>query len=180
MMAIVERTKSNIDATLYEGHPPGSDRGRLWRWRWRGPGSIEQHPTMPAHWATVWDTLGYTDTGFIGDYVATDLAVTGMDYEILLNHSAPDQMWTVYLQENHINALRQIIKTAMAYALNQKRSSTHISRWTRRPGGLPLTPRVTSPIATKNGPGTLPGPGKDGVGENGKKVRSGSLQRHEP
>ena len=61
-------------------------------------------PTKPAHWATVWDTLGYTDTGFIGDYLATDLGVTGMDYEIFLNHSVPDKTWNVYLQENHINA----------------------------------------------------------------------------
>ncbi len=36
-------------------------------------------PTKPAHWATVWDTVGYTDTGFIGDYLATEVAVTGTD-----------------------------------------------------------------------------------------------------
>ena len=51
--------------------------------------------------------------------MATDLAVTGMDYEIFLNHSVPDKSWNVYMQENHINAPRAIIKTAMAYALYQ-------------------------------------------------------------
>ena len=40
-----------------------------------------------------------------------------MDYEIFLNHTVPDKNWNVYLQENHINATRQIITTAMAYAL---------------------------------------------------------------
>ena len=114
LMAIAERTKSVIDATLYEGivdqieNASGGDSSN--------PDS--EVPTKPAAWATVWDTLGYTDTGFIGDYQATDLAVTGMDYEIFLNHTVPDKSWNVYLQENHINATRAIIKTAMAYALH--------------------------------------------------------------
>jgi hypothetical protein len=124
LMAIAERTKSVIDATLYQGiinqieeldggnEPEGSGKDTT-----TGEASI---PTKPAHWATVWDTLGYTDTGFIGDYLAADeLGVTGMDYEIFLNHTVPDKAWTVALQENHINATRGIIKTAMAYALTQ-------------------------------------------------------------
>jgi hypothetical protein len=81
-------------------------------------------PTKPAHWATVWDTLGYTDTGFIGDYLATDVAVTGMDYEIFLNHTVPERVWNVYLQENHINMVRAAVKTSMAYALTQEEEFT--------------------------------------------------------
>ena len=38
--------------------------------------------------------------------MATDLGVTGMDYEIFLNHTVPEKTWNVYLQENHINASR--------------------------------------------------------------------------
>ena len=115
LMAIAERTKSVIDATLYEGiveeieNATGGNEAEY-------PRAI---PLKPAHWATVWDTLGYTDTGFIGDYMATDLGVTGMDYEIFFNHTVPEKIWNVYLQENHINATRGIIKTAMAYALYQ-------------------------------------------------------------
>ncbi|MDQ3983414.1 MAG: hypothetical protein M3271_12110, partial [Actinomycetota bacterium] len=110
LMAIAERTKSVIDATLYQGIVDQIEEGS-------GGNSSNPDsdvPTKPAAWGTVWDTLGYTDTGFIGDYLATDLGVTGMDYEIFLNHTVPDKNWNVYLQENHINATRAIIKTAMA------------------------------------------------------------------
>ncbi len=123
LMAIAERTKSVIDATLYQGiqneieNATGGNDGEGIEDTVPVPGNTI--PTMPAHWATVWDTLAYTDTGFIGDYLATDVAVTGMDYEIMLNHTVPDKTWNVYLQENHINASRAIIKTAMAYALTQ-------------------------------------------------------------
>ncbi|MGH2753161.1 MAG: M14 family zinc carboxypeptidase [Actinomycetota bacterium] len=169
LMAIAERTKSNIDATLYQGiqdqieEATGGNSGE-------GPDPSSNIPTKPAHWATVWDTLGYTDTGFIGDYLATDLAVTGMDYEIFLNHTVPDKTWNVYLQENHINATRQIIKTAMAYALFQEKEFKGFELNTRgRAGYLTGSPPVTD--RDGDGPGTLPGPGQDGIGENGKKVR---------
>jgi hypothetical protein len=118
LMAIAERTKSVIDATLYAGivdQIEAQDGGN--EQEGSGQGNI---PSKPAHWATVWDTLGYTDTGFIGDYLATEVGVTGMDYEIFLNHTVPDKAWTVALQENHINATRGIIKTAIAYSLFQE------------------------------------------------------------
>ena len=115
LMAIAERTKSVIDKTLYAGIVEEFEENATTATTRRLPQN--DHPAKPAHWATVWDTLGYTDTGFIGDYMATDLGVTGMDYEIAFNHTVPEKMWNVYLQENHINASRGIIKTAMAYAL---------------------------------------------------------------
>ena len=116
LMAIAERVKSAIDSTLFGGIVDEIENAT-------GGNDAEAGtpiPVKPAHWATVWDTLGYTDTGFIGDYIATDLAVTGMDYEIFLNHTVPDKVWNVYLQENHINATRQAIKTSMAYTLTQE------------------------------------------------------------
>ena len=124
-MAIAERTKSVIDSTLFAGVPnageetTGGDGGE----------GIEDFgapantvPTKPARWGTVWDTLGYTDTGFVGDYLANEIAVTGMDYEIAFNHSdtrAYGRPWGMVFQENYVNATRAIIKTAMAYALYQ-------------------------------------------------------------
>ena len=87
LMAIAERTKSVIDATLYQGIIEEIENAS-------GGNDAEYArgiPVKPAHWATVWDSLGYTDTGFIGDYMATDLGVTGMDYEIFLNHTVPDK-----------------------------------------------------------------------------------------
>ena len=168
LMAIAERTKSVIDATLYEGIAEESENAS-------GGNDAEYPrgiPLKPAHWATVWDTLGYTDTGFIGDYMATDLGVTGMDYEIMFNHTVPEKVWNVYLQENHINATRGIIKTAMAYALTQSKdfSARNVRVRTVGRAGYVVNPkRVTN--KDKNGPGTLPGPEKDGIGEDGKPVK---------
>jgi len=174
LMAIAERTKSVIDATLYQGiqdqieNATGGNEGE-------GPDPTNTIPSKPAHWATVWDTLGYTETGFIGDYLATDLGVTGMDYEIFLNHTVPDKTWDVYLQENHINATRGIIKTAMAYALYQSQEFND-SNVAVDPGGragFVVNPdRVTDTDA--NGPGTLPGPNKDGKGQDGRPVQQAS------
>jgi hypothetical protein len=182
LMAIAERTKSVIDATLYAGiqnqieAASGGDEGE-------GLEDIPCHlgpdtcisvadnsiPTKPAHWATVWDTLGYTDTGFIGDYLATDVAVTGMDYEIFLNHTVPDKAWNVYLQENHINATRAIVKTAMAYALFQDAefNDRNVKVETGGQAGYVLDP---SYVTDADGPGELPGPTGEGIGKDGKAV----------
>ena len=186
LMSIAERTKSVIDATLYAGiqdqieAQTGGDEGE----GVEGPvcdfvpdpddcqNQIGNTiPTMPAHWATVWDTLGYTDTGFIGDYLAADIGVTGMDYEIFLNHTAPDKFWTVYLQENHVNASRAMIKTAMAYALFQEQEFNS-SNFKVNPIGQPgyvFNPAVVTD-SDANGVVTKPGPDGDGIGEDGKPV----------
>jgi len=167
LMAIAERTKSVIDATLYEGIIEEVENAS-------GGNDAEYAraiPLKPAHWATVWDTLGYTDTGFIGDYMATDLGVTGMDYEIMFNHTVPEKIWNVYLQENHIAASRGIIKTAMAYALFQEKefSARNVEVDPVGRAGYVANPdRVTD--ADENGPGTLPGPEEDGIGEDGQPV----------
>jgi hypothetical protein len=168
LMAIAERTKSVIDETLYEGiinqieNNTGGDSG--------SPDS--DVPTKPAHWATVWDTLGYTDTGFIGDYLATDLGVTGMDYEIFLNHTVPDKAWNVYLQENHITATRVIIKTAMAYALfsTEEFNKANVTVDPRGRAGYVVTEKPVTD-SDRNGVGTRPGPGNNGIGADGQKIR---------
>ena len=163
LMAIAERTKSVIDATLYAGiqnqieEATGGNDGEGIEDTLPVPGNTI--PTMPAHWATVWDTLGYTDTGFIGDYMATDLAVTGMDYEFFLNHVVPEKTWNVYLQENHINGSRAIIKTAMAYALTQSEefNDSNVVLDTGGRAGYVLNPdRVTDKDANGAGPGFSP------------------------
>jgi hypothetical protein len=173
LMAIAERTKSVIDATLYEGIVDESENAS-------GGNDAESPraiPLKPAHWATVWDTLGYTDTGFIGDYMATDLGVTGMDYEIFLNHTVPEKFWNVYLQENHINASRGIIKTAMAYALFQEEEfdADNVRVETGGRAGYVLN-RNHITDKDRNGPGTLPGPEEDGIGENGDPVEQRSYK----
>ena len=168
LMAIAERTKSVIDETLYAGIVNQIEEGS----GGNSSNPESEVPSKPAAWATVWDTLGYTDSGFIGDYMATDLGVTGMDYEIFLNHTVPDKAWNVYLQENHINATRAIIKTAMAYALYQAKefNRSNVTLPTGGRVGYVLNERpVTN--TDRNGPGTLPGPGGKGIGADGKPVR---------
>jgi hypothetical protein len=167
LMAMAERTKSVVDATLYEGiveeieNATGGNESEP-------PKAI---PTKPAHWATVWDTLEYTDTGFIGDYMATDLGVTGMDYEIFLNHTVPDKVWNVYLQENHINGSRAIIKTAMAYAKTQKDefSADNVVVDPIGVAGFVVNPDIVTDT-DDDGPGRLPGPAGDGIGADGEPV----------
>jgi len=173
LMAIAERTKSVIDDTLYEGIAEEAENAS-------GGNDAEYPraiPLKPAHWATVWDTLGYTDTGFIGDYMATDLGVTGMDYEIFLNHTVPEKFWNVYLQENHINASRGIIKTAMAYTLFQEEEFNDGNVTVDPVGrvGFVVNPDTVTDT-DENGPGTLPGPNADGIGEDGQPVEQRSYE----
>ena len=183
LMAIAERTKSVIDDTLFAGiqdeienNTGGNESEGVEEVPCHmGPiGCVEEInnaiPTKPAHWATVWDTLGYTDTGFIGDYLATDVAVTGMDYEIFLNHTVPDKIWNVYLQENHINASRGIIKTAMAYSLHQDKEFEGLTIETGGQPGYVMDPSVVTD-SDANGPGELPGPDADGIGADGLPVK---------
>ena len=169
LMSIAERTKSVVDKTLYAGI---MDEIEAQTTGDAGEASQKNVPQRPAHWATVWDTLGYTDTGFIGDYLAYDLGVTGMDYEIAFNHTVPDKVWNVYLQENHINASRAIIKTAMAYAVTQQKEfndgNVELDTYDGQAGYVFNPDTVTD--TDENGPGRLPGPAADGIGRNGKPV----------
>jgi len=177
-MAIAERTKSVIDATLFGGsineveEGSGGDGGEGAEDA-GGPENVI--PTKPARWGTVWDTLGYTDTGFMGDYLANELGVTGMDYEIAFNHSdfrAYGRPWANIFQENYVNATRAIIKTAMAYAMYQTKEFNEKNTRIDPKGrvGYLYKPKVITDT-DKNGAGTLPGPNQDGVGANGKPVK---------
>lgn len=176
LMAIAERTKSVMDDTLFLGganaieEQTGGDAGE----------GIEDYgapantiPTKPARWGTVWDTLGYTDTGFIGDYLANELGVTGMDYEIALNHSdltrPYGRPWGVILQENYVNATRAIIKTAMAYAMYQEEEFADFQIDPKGSVGYLYNPDTVTDT-DEDGPGRLPGPAGDGVGQNGQEV----------
>ena len=177
LMDMAERTKSVIDKTLYAGIQDQIEEasgGNEAEGALKEPSAVglglASAPTKPAHWATVWDTLGYTDTGFLGDYLAADAGVTGMDYEIWFNHTVPEKVWTVYLQENHINASRGIIKTAMAYAMTMREAfnEDNVDVATGGRPGYVLNPET---VTNKDGTGTRPGPSKNGVGADGLPVK---------
>lgn len=176
LMAFAERVKSVIDETLYAGIIDEAENA-TWGNEGEAPGGANPDarrtvPTRPARWATVWDSLGYTDTGFIGDYIATDLAVTGIDYELSFNHTVPDKVWNVFMQENHINGTRAMIKVPMAYALYQQKefNAKNVVVATKGQAGYVFNPvRVTD--TDKNGPGRRPGPQADYRGANGKPIK---------
>ncbi|HYH28283.1 MAG TPA: hypothetical protein VEA19_05865, partial [Actinomycetota bacterium] len=176
LMAIAERTKSVIDDTLFLGtidaveEQTGGDAGEGLEDSGAPANTI---PTKPARWGTVWDTLGYTDTGFIGDYMAEELGVTGMDYEIAWNHSDTGRPygrpWGVILQENYINASRAIIKTAMAYAMYQEQDFASFQIDPKGKVGYVFNPDTVTDT-DDNGSGRLPGPSGNGIGQDGKPV----------
>jgi hypothetical protein len=176
LMSIAERTKSVIDDSLFMGIPDsieaatGGDAGEGIE-DFGAPGNTI--PTKPARWGTVWDTLGYTDTGFLGDYLATELGVTGMDYEIAFNHADTTRPygrpWSVLLQENYINATRSIIKTAMAYAMTERQDFADFTIDPEGRVGYLFNPDTVTDT-DENGPGRLPGPQANGISANGQPV----------
>ena len=171
-MAIAERTKSVIDDTLFLGGPDaiegatGGDGGEGVEDFGAPANTI---PTKPARWGTVWDTLGYTDTGFIGDYLANELGVTGMDYEIAWNHSdltrPYGRPWGVILQENYVNATRGIIKTAMAYAMYQEEEFADFQIDPKGQVGYVFNPDTVTD-SDEDGPGS----GFNDTGQNGEPI----------
>ncbi len=172
LMAIAERTKSVMDDTLFLGGPnaleelTGGDGGEGLEDFGAPKNTI---PTKPARWGTVWDTLGYTDTGFLGDYMANELGVTGMDYEIALNHADTGRPygrpWGVFLQENYINATRAIIKTAMAYAMYQEEEFADFQIDPKGSVGY-----VYNPDTVTDSDEDGPGPGFNDTSQNGTPI----------
>ena len=92
-----------------------------------------------------------------------------MDYETFLNHTVPEKTWNIYLQENHINATRGIVKTSMAYALTQAEefSRSNVRLDIKGRAGYVVNPET---VTDADGVGTLPGPDKNGIGKDGKPV----------
>lgn len=176
LMSIAERTKSVIDDSLFFGVPneieemTGGDAGEGLEESGAPRNTI---PTKPARWGTVWDTLGYTDTGFLGDYMAAELGVTGMDYEIAWNHSDATRPygrpWGLILQENYINTTRAIIKTAMAYAMTEREDFADFQIDPGGRVGYVFNPDTVTD-SDEDGSGRLPGPRADGIGADGKPV----------
>lgn len=72
-------------------------------------------------WGTVWDTIGYTDTGFSGDYFAQPqgLSAIGVDFEFSYNHITFDNYYPGLAQrinDYHVRMTRTIVDTFMDLA----------------------------------------------------------------
>ena len=72
-------------------------------------------------WGTVWDTLGYTDSGFTSDWYAQDggLDAPGIDFEFSYNHVTFDNYYPGLAQRMnayHVQAVRVIVQAFMEKA----------------------------------------------------------------
>ena len=72
-------------------------------------------------WGTVWDTIGYTDSGFTSDWYAQDhgLNAAGVDFELAYNHVVFDNYYPGAAQrmnDYHVMVTRDIVRAFMDQA----------------------------------------------------------------
>ena len=72
-------------------------------------------------WGTVWDTIGYTDSGFTSDWYAQDhgLNAAGVDFELSYNHVTFDNYYPGAAQRMnayHVEIVREIVRAFMDQA----------------------------------------------------------------
>ncbi|MCA1810656.1 MAG: hypothetical protein LC623_01430 [Halobacteriales archaeon] len=89
---------------------------------------------LVADWGTVWDSIGYTDSGFSGDFFAQNsgLNAPGYDIEMAYNHLETDSQYEHGNQFNgfHVEIVRHIVKSFMDAAAQDVQVSveTHGTR----------------------------------------------------
>ena len=80
-----------------------------------GTASVGSH--LVADWGTVWDSIGYTDSGFSGDFFAqnTGLNAPGYDIEMAYNHLETDSQYEYGNVFNgfHTQIVRHVVKSFM-------------------------------------------------------------------
>lgn len=69
-------------------------------------------------WGTVWDTIGYTDSGISSDFFAQDqgLNAPGVDFELAYNHITFDNYYpgaAMLMNRYHVEAVRDIVRSFM-------------------------------------------------------------------
>jgi MYXO-CTERM domain-containing protein len=101
-------------------------------------------------WGTVWDTLGYSDSGFTGLWFAQTLGASGVDYELSYNHIVFDNHYVPEVNAIHVASVRTIVRAyldnAMAGvvpALQPERSIAYLDGMP----GVPTAPAQQGPHA---------------------------------
>lgn len=76
----------------------------------------DQNPTTTRphaqQWGTIWDTIDYTVTGSIGDWMANPIglnATVGIDNEMWVSHLAPNNVFEPDLEQAHIDGNKGLI-----------------------------------------------------------------------
>jgi hypothetical protein len=74
-----------------------------------GSGSI---PDVAQQWGTVWDTIAYTTTGSLGDWMGSPLgldAYVAIDNEMWMSHLGPNNVFVPDLEQAHIDGNKGLI-----------------------------------------------------------------------
>src|SRR5581483_9779680 len=66
-------------------------------------------------WSTVWDAIGYTDSGFSGDFFAqsSGMNAPGYDIEMAYNHITVDSQYEAgaLFNDYHVTVVRHVVKS---------------------------------------------------------------------
>jgi hypothetical protein len=69
-------------------------------------------PDVAQQWGTVWDTIAYTTTGSLGDWMGSPLgldAYVAIDNEMWLSHLAPNTVFNQAIEQAHIDGNKGLI-----------------------------------------------------------------------
>jgi CARDB protein/zinc carboxypeptidase len=100
VVSVARRIQEDADPRLswYLGIQPGNESGSV--------------PDVAQQWGTVWDTIDYTVTGGLGDWMGTPLgldAYVAIDNEMWLSHLAPNNVFEPDLEQAHIDGNKGLI-----------------------------------------------------------------------
>ena len=100
VVSVVRRIQEDATPRLqwYLGIQPGN-----------GSGSV---PDVAQQWGTVWDTIDYTITGGLGDWMGTPIGLdahVAIDNEMWLSHLAPNNVFEPDLEQAHIDGNKGLI-----------------------------------------------------------------------
>ncbi|MGH2450353.1 MAG: CARDB domain-containing protein [Candidatus Limnocylindria bacterium] len=86
----------------------------------------DQNPTVTRphaqQWGTIWDTINYTVTGSLGDWMANPIgldATVGIDNEMWVSHLAPNNLFEPDLEQAHIDGNKGLIYAQIESAFRE-------------------------------------------------------------
>jgi hypothetical protein len=134
-------------------------------------------PDVAQRWGTVWDTIAYTTTGSLGDWMGSPLgtdAYVAIDNEMWMSHLAPNNAFNQDLEQAHIDGNKGLIyaqiegafrtsnrtmpvqNSKIAYVDHGRRFTNPGSRATTNPyAGYPAQPDIDANVLSPATDGSL-------------------------
>ena len=114
VVGVVRRIQEDANPRLewYLGIQPGNESGSV--------------PDVAQQWGTVWDTIDYTVTGGLGDWMGTPIgldAYVAIDNEMWLSHLAPNTVFEPDLEQAHIDGNKGLIYAQIEGAFRESSRS---------------------------------------------------------